>query len=69
VLLVGELTEPVVERLLADEALRTTTAVYDLTKLEKVNAVRSPVFVYFEWFLRDTYGVTLSSAEAFSSTG
>src|SRR5438067_933526 len=47
-LLLGELSKPVVERLLADEGLRTTTAVYDLARLEKVNAVRSSVFVYFE---------------------
>jgi hypothetical protein len=65
-LLLGELSEPVVERLLADEGLRTTTAVYDLARLEKVNAVRSSVFVYFEWFLRDSYGVKLVPAGAFT---
>ena len=65
-LLIGDLTEPVVQRLLADEALRTTTAVYDFARLEKVNAVRSTVFVYFEWFLRDTYGVKLLPADAFT---
>ena len=66
-LLLGELTEPVVARLLADEALRTTTAVYDLARLEKVNAVRSSVFVYFEWFLRDAYGVKILPDPAFTS--
>jgi hypothetical protein len=65
-LLLGELSEPVVARLLADEALRTTTAIYDLARLEKVNAVRSSVFVYFEWFLRDAYGVKLVPAGAFT---
>jgi hypothetical protein len=65
-LLLGELTEPVVERLLADEGLRTTTAVYDLARLEKVNAVRSSIFVYFEWFLRDAYGVKLVPSGAFT---
>ena len=65
-LLLGELTGPVVARLVADEALRTTTAVYDLARLEKVNAVRSSVFVYFEWFLRDAYGVKLVPAGAFT---
>jgi hypothetical protein len=68
-LLLGQLSDPVVERLLVDEALRSTTAVYDLAKLQKVNAVRSSVFVYFEWFLRDAYGVTLSPAGAFTSLG
>jgi hypothetical protein len=57
VLLLGELTEPVVRRLAGDAALRTTMAVYDLARLEKVNSVRSTVFVYFDWFLRDAFGV------------
>ncbi len=40
--------------------------VIDLGRLEKINAVRSSVFVYFEWFLRDAYGVKLLPAPAFT---
>jgi hypothetical protein len=29
--------------------------------------VRSSVFVYFEWFLRDVYGVKVLAAPAFTS--
>jgi hypothetical protein len=29
--------------------------------------VRSSVFVYFEWFLRDAYGVKILAAPAFTS--
>ena len=35
-------------------------------RLEKINAVRSSVFVYFEWFLRDEYGVKLLTAAEFT---
>ena len=65
-LLLGELGPAVVERFLADESLRSRLAVYDLARLEKVNAVRSSVFVYFEWFLRDRYGVKLLPCGAFT---
>jgi hypothetical protein len=61
-----ELTEPLVTSLLDDPQLRSRLAVYDLARLEKANAVRSSVFVYFEWFLRDAYGVKLVPAEAFT---
>ncbi len=60
------LTEELVARLLDDAALRARIAVYDLTRLEKVNAVRSSVFVYFEWFLRDVYGVKLVASTLFT---
>ncbi len=61
-----ELSDVLVHRFLDDEALRTRVAVYDLQRLEKVNAVRSSVFVHFEWFLRDAYGVKLLPAAAFT---
>ena len=38
----------------------------DLGRLEKVNASRTSAFVYFEWFLRDLYGVKLVACEAFT---
>ena len=60
------LSDELVQRFLDDEALRTRVAVYDLQRLEKVNAVRSSVFVHFEWFLRDAYGVKLLPAAAFT---
>jgi hypothetical protein len=61
-----ELSDVLVHRFLDDESLRTRVAVYDLQRLEKVNAVRSSVFVHFEWFLRDAYGVKLLPAAAFT---
>ncbi len=61
-----ELSDGLVRRFLEDEALRSRVAVYDLARLEKINAVRSSVFVHFEWFLRDTYGVKLLPANAFT---
>jgi hypothetical protein len=65
-LLIADLTDALVERFLDDEALRARLAVYDLRRLEKINAVRSSVFVYFEWFLRDLYGVKLLPSPAFT---
>jgi len=61
-----ELTEPLVDSLLDDAQLRSRLAVYDLARLEKANAVRSSVFVYFEWFLRDVYGVKVVASDAFT---
>jgi hypothetical protein len=61
-----ELTEELVGRFLDDPVLRSRVAVLDLARLEKVNAVRSSVFVYFEWFLRDLYGVKVLPANAFT---
>lgn len=66
VLALGPIDEPVVERFLAEEPLRAHLAVYDLVQLEKLNAVRSSAFVYFEWFLRDAYGVKLLPPNAFT---
>ena len=65
-LLIADLVDETVERLLDDELMRSRLAVYDLGRLEKINAVRSSVFVYFEWFLRDLYGVKLLPSSAFT---
>lgn len=65
-LVIAELSDAVVPRFLDDAALRSRLAVYDLVRLEKINAVRSSVFVYFEWFLRDAYGVKVVPADAFT---
>ena len=65
-LVLGEISEALVARLLDDAAQRARVAVYDLARLEKVNAVRSSVFVYFEWFLRDVYGVKVVASDAFT---
>ncbi len=65
-LLLGDLSSAAVDRLLHDPRLRSRLAVYDLVRLEKVNAVRSSVFVHFEWFLRDAYGVKVLPAPAFT---
>jgi hypothetical protein len=66
ILLLGELDDALVDRFLADEGLRSSVAVYDLARLQKVNAVRSGVFVYFEWFLREAYGVKLVPSDVFT---
>lgn len=54
------------EKFAADTELRSRLAVYDLARLEKIGAVRSSVFVYFEWFLRDAFGVKLQPSPAFT---
>jgi hypothetical protein len=54
------------ERFVADADLRSKVAVYDLGRLEKLGAVRSSSFVYFEWFLRDAYGVKVLPTGAFT---
>jgi hypothetical protein len=54
------------DRFAAEPSLRGSLAIYDLARLEKIGAVRSSVFVYFEWFLRDEYGVKLLSSAAFT---
>ncbi len=55
-----------VDAFVADPTLRSRLAVCDLARLEKLNAVRASAFVYFEWFLRDAYGVKLLPAAAFT---
>jgi hypothetical protein len=55
-----------VERFLHDPALRSRVALLDLARLEKIVAVRSSVFVYFEWFLRDVYGVKVLAESGFT---
>ncbi len=49
-----------------DGDLRSRLALCDLARLERVGAVRSSVFVYLEWFLRDAYGVKLLPAATFT---
>jgi hypothetical protein len=46
--------------------LRSSLAVCDLARLERLGTVRSSAFVYFEWFLRDEYGVKLVPVPAFT---
>jgi len=65
-LVLTEITDGLVGRLLDDPALRSRIALYDLARLEKVNAVRSSIFVYFEWFLRDIYGVKVVASDVFT---
>ena len=55
-----------VDAFVAEPALRSRLAICDLARLEKLNAVRASAFVYFEWFLRDAYGVKLLPAAAFT---
>jgi hypothetical protein len=46
--------------------LRSRLTVCDLARLERLGTVRSSAFVYFEWFLRDAYGVKLVPVPAFT---
>jgi hypothetical protein len=65
-LLLGPVGPKATERFLADETLRSRVALLDLERLEKIAALRSSVFVYFEWFLRDAYGVKILPDNAFT---
>jgi hypothetical protein len=67
VLLLGPIGPRAVDRLLDEESLRSRVALLDLERLEKIAAVRSSVFVYFEWFLRDAYGVKILPESGFTS--
>jgi hypothetical protein len=66
-LLLGPIGPKAVERFIEDESLRSRIALLDLVRLEKIAAVRSSVFVYFEWFLRDMYGVKILPESSFTS--
>jgi hypothetical protein len=66
-LLLGPMGPKAVERFLGDETLRSRIALLDLERLEKIAAVRSSVFVYFEWFLRDAYGVKILPEQTFTT--
>jgi hypothetical protein len=66
-LLLAPIGPKTTERFLDDETLRSRVAVLDLERLEKIAAVRSSVFVYFEWFLRDAYGVKILPEQSFTS--
>lgn len=46
--------------------VRSRLAVCDLGRLERLGTVRSSAFVYFEWFLRDAYGVKVVPVPAFT---
>jgi len=65
-LLLGPLGPTATEHFLEDANLRSRVALLDLERLEKIAAVRSSVFVYFEWFLRDAYGVKILPDNAFT---
>jgi hypothetical protein len=66
VLLITAIGPKTVERFLGDPGLRGRVALLDLARLEKIAAVRSSVFVYFEWFLRDVYGVKILAEPMFT---
>lgn len=67
VMLLGAIGPKAVARFLDDEALRARVALLDLARLEKIAAVRSSVFVYLEWFLRDEYGVKILAEPEFTA--
>jgi hypothetical protein len=63
---IGDDEDRLVEAFLDDPELRARVAVCDLDRLERLGAVRSSVFVYLEWFLRDVYGVKLLPSPRFT---
>jgi len=66
-MLLGPIGPKAVERFLEDEGLRSRIALLDLARLEKIAAVRSSIFVYLEWFLRDAYGVKILPESGFTT--
>jgi hypothetical protein len=58
--------DPLVTQFLDVPQLRARMLVFDPVRLEKLGAVRSSVFVYFEWHLRDAYGVKVVPSPAFT---
>ncbi|MEZ5101041.1 MAG: hypothetical protein R3C15_14845 [Thermoleophilia bacterium] len=68
-MLVGDADEIGLEwlrELALDQEARAGVALLDLTRLERTSAVRSSVFVYLEWFLRDAYGVKLVASTPYT---
>ena len=63
---VGDDDARLVEAFLDDAELRERVVVCDLDRLERIGAVRSSVFAYLEWFLRDEYGVKLLPSPHFT---
>lgn len=49
-----------------DQEARGGVALLDLSRLERTSAVKSSVFVYLEWFLRDAYGVKLVASTPYT---
>jgi hypothetical protein len=66
-LMLTTIDEPAVNRFLDDEQLRGRLALCDVDRLEKINAVRSSLCVYFEWFVREAFGARILPAEAFTA--
>jgi hypothetical protein len=58
--------ERLVTAFVDDAMLRSRLAICDLARLERLGTVRSSVFVYLEWFLRDAYGVKLLPSSSFT---
>jgi hypothetical protein len=68
-MLLGDIEEDedrLVEMFVDDAELRSRVAICDLARLERIGAVRSSVFVYLEWFLRDEFGVKLLPSARFT---
>lgn len=63
---VGEYLDGLVADFVEQPELRSQLAIWDLGRLERLGTVRSSAFVYFEWFLRDEYGVKVVPSPAFT---
>lgn len=67
IMLLTDIDTGLVDRFLDDRRLRDGIAVYDLAVLRKIGTARASVFVYFEWFLRERYGVRPRPAPEFTA--
>ena len=68
-LLIGDTEEQragLLELFLDTPDLRTRVGIFDPLRLEKIGIVRSSIFVYFEWFLRDAYSVKVLPSPEFT---
>lgn len=63
---VGDDPTELVTRFLDVPELRSRLTIFDPVRLEKIGAVRSSVFVYLEWHLRDTFGVKVLPSPNFT---
>lgn len=59
-------TDGFIEAFAGDPVMRNGLIVQDLHRLEKLGTARASVFVHFEWFLRDVYGVKLLNTGEFT---